>query len=366
MVYTPTITRFPSSSELVVTPETQNVWGGVNYYRSSSAVPIRGGQPASTTFETFNSSVWNTGKTLKGKCETTTTGSGNDIGCSIANMPVGSYRIHASGLMYENLSTNGVTACSYQIYETTTSTQVGVITALTQEPNGGIVFNGRSVDGVFANNSLGTRNFVIRGAKTSDTTTGSASTCRLFVSQGAGEISDFNITITPLDNASNSALYVQGPVKAAATGAAIPAGYQGEVNQSNFSPITTTTNGWQMIKSISLTPGVWLCSAGVNFLRSGATYSSVNLAAAFYWDGTSAPGTGIFYDANVGRLRVPVANVPDLHVLGINPTVIATDGSNIYTPWGSGSGSTLYIWFYAGSFTGTINTGSSHTCTRLN
>jgi len=68
--------------------------------------------------------------------------------------------------------------------------------------------------------------------------------------------------VTPLNQPSNSALYVEGPVKASATGAAIPAGYVGETISATTSSsytASTTLGTFSDITglSITLTPGVW-------------------------------------------------------------------------------------------------------------
>jgi hypothetical protein len=72
----------------------------------------------------------------------------------------------------------------------------------------------------------------------------------------------------PLDQPSNSALYVQGPVLGAQTGAAIPAGYQGEIksgtdtsSRSQSSPVAATWYFWTTNGQLTLEPGVWRIEA---------------------------------------------------------------------------------------------------------
>lgn len=368
-----TITRFPSSSELVVTPETQNVWGGVVYTNQYQTIHNAVAEP--TGWTSYNNATWNQPTLLKGKAAVTTTNSGNDLGFSIPNLPVGQYKLSITGLISTN-TTGGTYAlgnqgsCSFRVRETTLNDVVATQAHSDAVYGASSNYETRdfinSFQGIFTNNSLGTRNFILEANKLVDSSSGNTFGCQVFSSNSGNYYTYISFIIEPLDNASNSALYVQGPVKGSGTGTAIPAGYVGEVNQSTLSIISTSTTGWQMIKSISLTPGVWLCSGGVHFSKGAATYSAANLVASFHYDGTTNPGTGIPYDTNPGRLVISPTYMPNALGLGINPAVIAVDGSNIYTPWGSGAGNTLYIWFYAGSFSGTINTGSSHTCTRLN
>jgi hypothetical protein len=106
------------------------------------------------------------------------------------------------------------------------------------------------MDGVFANTSVADRNFIVRAQKLFDSTTGNVGKCSAVTFN-----SDITITLSPLDQQSNSALYVQGPVKAAATGAAIPAGYVGEVKHSATIPGCGTAGQYNDGASVSLTPG---------------------------------------------------------------------------------------------------------------
>jgi len=224
-----TISRFPLSSELVVTPETQNVWGGSRYYGSVATATIGIGSAEPTGFLPLNSSSMTARRTLTGRCNAPTS-SADDLGCSIENMPVGSYKIEATGLynLIPGSSTN-TTICSFEIYETTSTTSVSNGTYKRNGQQYGIVYQPSSQSGIFQNSAVATRNFVIRANKTSDDHTSNNGGCQVYIANSGLDISSFNITVTPLDNDSNSALYVQGPVKGSGTGTAIPAGYVGEV-----------------------------------------------------------------------------------------------------------------------------------------
>ena len=95
------------------------------------------------------------------------------------------------------------------------------------------------------------------------------------------EVDGPKIIITPLDQPSNSALYVQGPVKAAETGAAIPAGYVGYVQEAiRTSDVTlsATAGTYNDVTGLSITldPGVWEIEAQGQLYVSGAAGVSPN------------------------------------------------------------------------------------------
>jgi hypothetical protein len=250
--------RFPSSSELVVTPERQNVWGGVNHTGTANT-GIGDGVAASTTFTTYNAAAWSTTRTLKGKCIAPVTG--NDVGCQIENMPVGSYSVSFSGLQYIRLTAAGVVTCAVKIRETTTSTDVAIGTGKIQfvTADNTPTYKSAAIDGVFKNTAIANRNFVIQGAKTFDTTSGNTGGCYLFANNGPSDFTDVNITVTPLDQPSNSALYVQGPVLGAQTGAAIPSGYVGQWSTTTLATdkALTATNTYGSLTTYTVPAGVW-------------------------------------------------------------------------------------------------------------
>ena len=238
-----TVHRFPTSSELVVTPERQNVWGGVVYNDQNQT--LFSGSAQNTTFSTFTNATWNQPSRLRGKAAVTTTNSGNDLGFSIPNLPVGNYKLEISGLINTTLggpSNFSAALCNFKIFETTTSTDVGRQThqdGSTYATNTGSRDFVNSFSGIFNNTSLATRNFVLQANKASDNTVGNVAGCQAFsMSNNVTYSSNITFLITPLDQPSNSALYVQGPVLGAQTGAAIPAGYVGQT-QTALSNVTT-------------------------------------------------------------------------------------------------------------------------------
>jgi hypothetical protein len=257
-----TVYRFPTSSELVVTPERQNTFAGIKGVASGGTNNVSSAAWAKLTF----------GSTLtrtpfgKAKVETN-----NDYSVTVENMPVGSYLITAAGAFTAQASASGnTTECFFGISDTANSgpgiatfqvNSTGDVTSTTPfNPSSGL-------SGIYTNTSVANRTFFInayRGA--------GGGNCFAF--------SDTNravtITISPLDQPSNSALYVEGPVKASATGAAIPAGYQGQVITTASAIATTTatlsetdvTNA-----SFTLTPGVWQIFYSVTANYSSGTTS---------------------------------------------------------------------------------------------
>ena len=281
--------RFPTSSELVVTPERQNTWGGVVY--TSSNQSLFGSSAENNTYTTYNNATWNQPTLLKGKAAVTVSGSGNDLGFSIPNMPVGNYKLEISGLINatngDSTTANDLVRCNFRIVETDSSGTVRTEIARQSHQDYSVTTSAaeqtrdfiNSFSGTYNNTSVTTRNFVLQANKFEDSTTGNTGGCQAYSNTGSTQ-PNTNITflLTPLDQPSNSALYVQGPVLGAQTGAAIPSGYVGE-EIKNSSAITQTgtttadteinvTNG-----SITLGVGVWELeySADVGVIRSPAS-----------------------------------------------------------------------------------------------
>jgi len=250
--------RFPSSSELVVTPETQNVWGGVEYTNQNQS--LFSGVADPTAFTAYTNSTWNQPTLLKGKAQVSTTNSGNDLGFSIPNLPVGSYKISLSGGINSiAVGTSTAASCNFRIRETTLNEDVVKYAHFDSRDT--LNFSTRDLitaaNGVFENPSVATRNFILEANKRADTSSGNLGVCEAFSANNPGTTAAGNtkisIILTPIDNASNSALYVQGPVKSASTGTAIPTGYQGE--ELSGSTISGTGDA---CAQITVTPGQWI------------------------------------------------------------------------------------------------------------
>jgi hypothetical protein len=268
-----TITRLPSSSELVVTPETQNVWGGARYFGTTLFENKFSGSAADpNTYVAFGTGSgalnWSTARTLFGKGLAPSTNS-QLLGVKLANLPVGSYMVTIRGDFkpsYPTSNSGWYSVCGFDIYENNTATSISRNNGIMDStPGSPLVFSGKysTLRGVYNNTSVGDREFVLRASKTQDSTSGSLATCAAASSSSSsGTPSEVSIDVTPLDNNSNSALYVQGPVKAAETGTAIPTGYVGETNSSAaINTVATPSGNWIFASSgVTLQPGVYLVS----------------------------------------------------------------------------------------------------------
>ncbi len=288
------IYRFPSSSELVVTPETQNVWGGVVYTAEQQI--LFSGTADPTAYASYNDATWNKPAKLVGKAQVTTTNGGNDLGFSIPNLPVGNYKIETSGLIGAvnrgSTNTNAAIQCNFRIVETDASGTVRTEIArqahqdfsLTSASNDETRDWINSFHGVYNNTSVATRNFRLEAQKFTDTTSGNIGVCQAFsqtVTNGLN--SNITITLTPLDNNANSALYVQGPVKAAGTGTAIPAGYVGEIVPAVGSTLGVTAGAGGSYRTgtgITLQPGVWEIEMRANMGGTAPTTITVGITTS--------------------------------------------------------------------------------------
>jgi len=358
--------RFPTSSELVVTPERQNVWGGVVY--TSGNQTLRSGQAASSTYYEFNNAAWNQPTLLKGKAQVSTTNSGNDLGFSIPNLPVGNYLLNITGVIASEVNSttsNAVTECSFRIYETTTATTIGrQLMRDAYVPSVDIRDYLGAVNGVFTNTSVGTRNFRLEAAKATDNSPGTTGQCQAYASTNTTSIS---FTITPLDQPSNSALYVQGPILGAQTGAAIPAGYVGEVKHSATTPGCGTAAQYNDGASIALTPGIWKVTAQA--VLGLTTTATINNWIVFTGPTSGNSATWRSNDFNDYSISgISIVSIPAI----TQPLIVKYDGTNLsYFANGSFTGSTasasgtIYTKFYRNG--GTCNTVTSAiTAIRLN
>jgi hypothetical protein len=257
------IYRFPSSSELVVTPETQNVFAAAKWTGGSTTSVSTTTRSAITTF---------TGYTPYGKASSTAPVSSMEM--TVANIPPGSYKLKTSLQFVSEVTSVGTIDCYLEMSDDGGSTykilQGNTVTyqsaqAFSQVYGGSVFLNYTSLQ------SSKTFKIFVRKAG------GAAGNCRAQV-----DSSNTNIILEPLDNNSNSALYVQGPVKAAGTGAAIPAGYVGEEKLAYTAPSTFTTAADTPVvipsASITLEPGVWDVSYT---LAVGAYRAPPSTAAVF-------------------------------------------------------------------------------------
>lgn len=247
--------RFPLSSELVVTPERQNTFAGVNF-NASGFVQSQGIASTSWAKLTYSTNIT---RNPFGKAFVETN---NDISVTIKSLPVGTYRVVANGLVRALANGSGnQTSCAVGISDSATPTNpiiashinvTGDATSTQQEQYGATVY------GVFTNTSLQDKTFYVVAKRIQG-----AGSC--VVGTNSGDY-PFVLSVEPLDQPSNSALYVQGPVKASATGAAIAAGYVGEVKTGTFASNSTTSNNTFIAatSSITLEPGTWLITWSIS------------------------------------------------------------------------------------------------------
>ena len=263
------ISRFPSASELVVTPERQNTFAAASWTGFYTV------QRTSTAEIPVSSIDFATNRTAFGKAQFTATA--NDVAITVPQMPAGTYRVEltASNLGgYSNTVGSLDSGCFFYLKDgsglvaTASSNQFGVqysqdyVTAATQ---------------------------IVRYTSVADRTFTASLAAKNTTNQFC-TVTQPKIIITPLDQPSNSALYVQGPVLGAQTGAAIPAGYVFEQTSSNPG-ITITNNvaGIQNITSFTLNPGVWMVEANCVFRSNGSTATTVwNFAAAMIADANNS------------------------------------------------------------------------------
>lgn len=250
--------RFPSSSELVVTPERQNVFAGVKYAGSADFTGT------STTYQTVQNSNFGTA-TLLGKAEAPSAACGlsaTDYGFCVKNVPAGTYAVNnnnSAGL----IPVNNADSCVFRIIAsdgTTTQTAGESFARVNTGANGNYFSVG---NGVIKLNSF-TPNLAIKFEYRLNSATG---TCivRSNPQSSNNSTQEPSIILTPLDQPSNSALYVQGPVLGAQTGAAIGSGYVGELKEININTSTNVPNDsvYGDIGSFSLTPGIWLIAGNM-------------------------------------------------------------------------------------------------------
>jgi hypothetical protein len=271
-----TIKRFPASSELVVTPERQNWY--------VSAV-VSGGLPNLGTITTALSEITNSTLTLypesgsqpvatlcsgtnappTASTSTTTCAAGDEsVGITFTPPSVGSYEVCAEFSSSLTTGAGGQADVTFQIQETATNNNVA-LTTFSGSANAGFSLPNATYQNVPVNicqimqvNSIGQKAYrLFRYTAASGTIT-----TNVIIANDSQGKRNLRWKVTPVTNQSNSALYVQGPVLGANTGAAIPASYVGEEikNASAVSTTGTTTINTEVDvtnASITLTPGVW-------------------------------------------------------------------------------------------------------------
>ena len=276
------ISRFPSSSELVVTPERQNTFGGVSYAGSNDFTGTSA-TVASVTDTTFGARTFYGGASLAG------TGCGltaNDTGFCMTNVPPGTYKIAGNFEVGANEAGIDKSYCNYKVRVGGTSLSDTEVINVIPHTNASNQFM-----------SIGTGIIKVNSFQPS---------LRVWLSYNKEALADFcsvrsstnvlfsalpSLQISPLDQPSNSALYVQGPVLGAQTGAAIPSGYLGksEFGGGNGSTTTSPSNVYTIS---NVTPGVYMVRGYAAAQATGArtaTYAGYgctitsNASLSFNW-----------------------------------------------------------------------------------
>jgi hypothetical protein len=344
------IYRFPSSSELVVTPERQN-WYVSAYQGDSGSYPALGLATVASFTEITASGGTMTPESgsqpVAALCQngtspatlstsTTNCGATNEsLGIAFAIPTVGSYEVCAEFTHAPNQTTpNSTLDVYFQLAETNTNNTT-ILQSFTAANNGSQVISSGFLDQrtlspcrVFVFNSVGTKAVRLLYRQTvSGTLNGNVMTIDTNNSRA------LRWKIQPVTNQSNSALYVQGPVKAAETGAAIPAGYVGEKVTWATAP-TATVFGTSVADwtnaTISLNPGVHLIIANIQtFVESGTTAGNDSECNAQITD-----SAGTIIDTQSKSLRAKSAATGqsgvNLGVVAMSTIVNVTAASTVY------------------------------------
>jgi hypothetical protein len=238
-----------------VTPERQNVFGGVKWSGNIDISTI-----SSVTNAIINTTNFGT-PTPFGKASIASSSCGlsaNDVGVCFDNVPPGTYEITTSfeqGSVY-SFGTPGATACSARIHVSGTSfSDTAVASAFTEVGASGQTDWVTLSSGVVTISSFQPKlSLVLKQSKS-----GNNGRCLIRSSaNGTTYPAIPTITMKPLDQPSNSALYVEGPVKASATGATIGAGYLAESSSSQGGFTAYSANTPTTMTSLTLQPGVYM------------------------------------------------------------------------------------------------------------
>lgn len=329
------IARFPTSSELVVTPERQGDWwisgiftGGLPLLGTTTASsgsfneithsslsfnPDSGSQPVATLCSSTNAppSV---------STSATTCAAGNESLGVTFNIPsVGAYEVCSEFSHSFNVGANGTVDDSFSLQETATNNNVALTTK--SSLNSGHSYS--SAIDTFTNTPLKlceTFNFTSIGQKAVRLMYAynhvAPITQNQLIANGSQGNRNIKFTVQQITGKSNSALYVQGPVKAAETGAAIPAGYVGEeivAEQNSFVTTGLANNLTTGFLTISLTPGVWLISSSQTVLQNSSTGTALcNVVSDVSTSGNTVTGAGLAATESCGW---PSNNVSSLAIL---------------------------------------------------
>ena len=240
--------RFPSSSELVVKPENQeNYWAAMRqtgYYDAVGGVI----SSAYVQYPVLDS----VSRNFYGKASADIS---DRFVLTVPSLPVGNYKVSFKGMMVGSTST---TFCGWALHDGTNF--------IAGQDSHGLQYN-PLIYGIYQNSKIQSKTFALWGKRFSGT-----GECKV------QDDTEVLFTLEPLDGKSTSALYVQGPILGAQTGAAIPSGYVGEVVSSEQNSFTSgLTNGATVgLLNITLTPGTWLISASQSVVQNGSTGTALS------------------------------------------------------------------------------------------
>lgn len=286
--------RFPTASEQVLTPNITSSWGAVVH--TSGNQTLHSGSAEPTTFSSFNSATWNQPSRLKGKAAVTTTNSGNDLGFSVPNLPVGNYEMKISGAINTVTGGSGFTSiCNFRVRETTTdSTVIAYQHNGESTPGTGTRDYVTSGVGMFTNNSVATRNFIVEASKFHDTTATNNSGCEIFTSSsptGASYNTYISFTIQPLDYQLPLPVFIdQTPYTVTAISLTAPVAPYGRFEASGAGTTITlfgcsaTTKGYNVeVKRIDASNNITVSRSGSDTIDGATTdLLAVNFQATQY------------------------------------------------------------------------------------
>jgi hypothetical protein len=348
MNHTISVYRFPSSSELVVTPERQNTFAAASW-----PVGNTGGIYSFSTTSTTAQNVVNTGfasgsGSYYGAAAASATTNG--YGMKVNNIPPGVYRITAQ----VSVSQTSGYDCQAELHDN--SGRIGSVNSGLNTKSGLVV--------IYRVTSFQTsQDFLIKLRSDNASTTCTVNT-------GNGGVFNPSIVFEPLDQPSNSALYVQGPVKAAETGAAISAGYVGEVKYQKVGTTNISSNAYTNLNTVTLTNGVWLCSTQARIMRNGATVPTNNEVVSCLANSLSSNCTVDYSYQTIGvGYQDGTSTTYNYKLLGSRPSVVRYDGTNFTFADGTISASATGILahkVYADATSGQLQAYGTLECVRLN
>jgi hypothetical protein len=376
--------RFPTSSELVVTPERQNWYvnayhGGANPSLGTSTIatkteitngsltltPYAASQPAATLCSSTNAPP-------SLSTSATTCAAGNESLGLTFNIPsVGTYQVCSEFTSNVAANANGTADAYFSLEETGTASTTTTTTNKTVGRNATITSSIANISSPFricddfVFSSVGQK--AVRLFYTQDIT--ATVTSNLILGDNSNSRS-IKWTVKPVTNQSNSALYVQGPVLGAQTGAAIAAGYVGQVLQSKAGITNISSSAYTNLNTVTLTNGVWLCSTQSRIMRNGATVPSSNEMVSCIGNSASANCNVDYSYQTIGTgLQDGMSLTYNYKLIGSKPTVVRYDGTNFTFADGTVSASatgTLAHKVYADATSGQLQAYGFLECVRLN